>query len=248
MIRRSIVALAALAVGTAGLASAADAPKPLRTLVYSIQFSTQTKNAEQTSGFSGNDAGPAGSGIGHGLVERNANASDDGTLTVDVIGATPDAGLVVDASFAGKASSQPRTRIAIFPDGRLSFNPQAELSPAALRLLPLLARGLIAGRSVEPGSTWKTELAAPAKGSVTYRVSDLQGEVATIAIDADIRVTGPRGYDEQDHGTARYATDRLCPVSYDLTAHSRHQPSTEQYVTENARLTATLVSDTFAKR
>lgn len=248
MIKRSIVAVAALVFASTAFARAADAPKPLRTLVYAIQFSAQTRNAEQTSGFTGSDSGPSGTAVGHGLVERNSTASDDGTLTVNVIGASQDAGLVVDAAFAGKISSQPPVRVAIFADGRLSFDPQKPLAAPAARLLPLLARGFVAGRDVSAGSTWKTELAAPANGSFTYRVSQLNGEVATIVMDGDIRVAGPRGYDETDHGTTTYATDRLCPVSFDLTARSRHQASADQYVTENAHLTATLVSDTFAKK
>jgi hypothetical protein len=248
MIKRSIVAIAAMALGSTALAGAADAPKPLRTLVYAIQFSAQTRNAEQTSGFSGTETGPAGTAVGHGLVERTSTASDDGTLTVNVVGVSQDAGLVVDASFAGKSSSQPPIRVAIFADGRLSYDPQKSLTPPAVRLLPLLARGFVAGRDVSPGSTWKTELQAPAKGSVTYRVSNLQGEVATIVMEGEIKVTGPRGYDETDRGTTTYATDRLCPMQLDLTARSRHQASAEQYVTENAHLTATLVSDTFAAK
>jgi hypothetical protein len=248
MIKRSIVAVVAIALGSTAFAGAADAPKPMRTLVYAIQFSAQTKNAEQTSGFTGTDSGPPGTAVGHGVVERNSTASDDGTLTVDVVGISQDAGLVVDASFAGKISSHPPIRVAIFADGRLSFDPQKTLAAPAARLLPLLARGFVAGRDVSAGSTWKTEFAAPAKGSVTYRVSELNGEVATIVMDGDIRMTGPRGYDETDHGTTAYATDRLCPVRFDLTARSRHQASADQYVTENAHLTATLVSDTFAKK
>ena len=248
MIRRSVVAVAALALASTVFARAADAPKPLRTLVYAVQFSAQTRNAEQTSGFTGSDTGPQSTGVGHGLVERSSTVSDDGTLTVDVVGASADAGLVVDASYTGKNSAQAPVRVAIYPDGRLAFDPLKPLSPQAARLLPLLARGFVAGRDVSAGSTWKTEVAAPAKGTVTYRVSEIQGEVATIAIDGEIKVVGARGYDEVDHGTTRYATDRLCPVSYDLTARSRHQPTADQTVTENAHLTATLVSDTFAKK
>jgi len=248
MIRRSIVALALIGLGSTAFARAADAPKPLRTLVYSVQFSAQTKNAEQTSGFTGSESGPASTGVGHGMVERSSSVSDDGTLTVDVIGASADAGLVVDAAYAGKNSVQTPVRIAIYSDGRLSFDPQKLVLPQVMRLLPLLARGFVAGRDVSAGSTWKTQAAAPAKGSVSYRVSELQGEVATIAIDAEMKVSGPRGYDEIDHGTAKYATDRLCPVSYDLSARSRHQPSPDQYVTENSHLTASLVSDSFVKK
>ncbi len=248
MICRSLVALAALALGSTAFASAADAPKPMRTLVYAVQSSTQTSNAEQTSGFTGGDKGPAGTATGHGMVERKSSESDDGKLTVDVAGGTSDGGLIVDAAYAGRSLSHGPIRVAIFSDGRLSFDPAKPLAPEALRLLPLLARGLVAGRDVSVGSTWKVQLQPPAHGSITYRVSELRGEQATLAIESDIKVPGPRGYDEQDRGTAEYATDRLCPVSFDLQAHSRHQPSPEQYVTSNEHFTARLVSDSFVKK
>jgi hypothetical protein len=247
MICRSIVVLAAFALATASAAGAAEPIKPLRTLVYSVQFSAQSRTAEQTSGFPGGE-GQQSAGVGHGLVERGSTVSDDGTLTVDVIAPTADAGLVVDAVWAGKETGHRAIRVAIYSDGRLSYDPSKRPAPQALRLLPMLARGLIAGRDVAAGSAWTIEPAAPAKGTITYRVSDLTGEIATLAIEANYKVSGPHGYDEQDHATARYATDRLCPVGYDLTARSRRQPSPEQYVTETSHLTATLVSDTFAKK
>lgn len=227
-------------------ASAADpAAKPLRTLVYSVQLSTVTKNEEQTSGFSGGGGGIA---TGHGAVARTSEASDDGTLTVDVVGATPDLGLVVDATFAGKNVRQPAVRVAIFPDGRLSYDPAKPLSVEATRLLPLLARGLLNGRDIQAGTTWKTEAPPPAKGTTTYRILDIHGAQATIGIESDIKVPGPRGYDEQDQGKTTYATDRVCPVIVELQAHSRHSPSAEQYVTTNMRFTASLVSDSMAKK
>lgn len=244
MIRRSFAALAGFVLVTGVTAGAADAPKPLRTLVYAVQFTAQTKNAEQTSGF---DAGGSGGGIGHGMVERGSTETDDGTLTVDVIAPTADAGLVVDAGWVGKKTSHAPVRVGIHADGSLSYDPGKGLGPQARRFLPLLARGVVAARNVAPGSTWTTPLPAPVKGMTTYRVAALDGEVASLAIDTDMSVTGPHGFDEQDHATARYATDKLCPVTYDVQARSRRQASPDQYVTEIAHLTATLVSDTFRK-
>jgi hypothetical protein len=210
-----------------------------------VQLSTVTKNEEQTSGFSGTGGAVAS---GHAAVSRSSEVSDEGSLTVDVIGATGDLGLVVDAAFAGKNSHQPAIRIAIFPDGRLAYDPAKPLSVEAARLLPLLSRGLLNGRDVEAGMTWKTDAPAPAKGTTTYRIIDVHGTQATIGIESDIKVPGPRGYDEQDQGKTTYATDRVCPVLVELQARSRHSPSTEQYVTTNMHLTASLISDTFAKK
>ena len=237
---------AAVACSAPLAASGADAPiTPLRTLVYSVQVSTLTKSEEQTSGF---NAGGNGGSIGHGAVARSAEASDDGSLTVNVIGATPDLGLVVDAAYAGKNTHQPAIRVAIFPDGRLGYDPARQLSLEAARILPLLARGLLNGRDLAAGATWKTDAPEPAKGVMTYRIIDVRGTQATIGIEAELKVPGPRGYDEQDQSKTTYATDRVCPVIVDLQARTRHSPSGEQYVTTSVHLTASLVSDSFAKK
>jgi hypothetical protein len=258
MIRRSLLVLLPV-VALAGMAATAPAaPKPLRTLVYAVVYSSRAQNEELTSGFtgvanSGNARGarrlPASSTTGDARVDRRSEVNDDGTLTIDVIAATGDGGLVVDAAYAGNTTTQPKIRVAIFSDGRLSYDPRTTLSAEAARVLPLLARGLIANRDVSPGSSWSTSVPFPqAHGSTLYRVVHVVGEQAEMTIERDMMVEGPRGFSEQDHGTTTYATDRLCPLVFELDASARHQPSPEQYVTENAHLSARLISDTFAKK
>jgi hypothetical protein len=226
-------------------AAAQTAPaKPLRTLVYTVQFSARTTNEEQSSGLRPG----AASAYGTATTQRVGNVDDSGTLTAAVVAATADGALVIDASYAGKTESQPPIRVAVFGDGRLSYAPEPPLSPEAARLLPLLARGVVADRDVSPGSWWTVPAAAPARGASTYRVTSAEGDVATFAIDVDVTVPGPRGYEEHGKATARYDTRKLCPTAFDYTATSRHQPSLNQYVTTSAHLVATLVSDTFAPR
>jgi hypothetical protein len=249
MIARSLLSVTVLLLAAIAPVVGAEAPKSLRTLVYAIAYAAQTRNEEHTSGFTGKAVGPAIVAQGNAAVERIADVNDDGTLTIEVIAATSDGGLVVDATFAGKTTNQPPIRVAIFPDGRLSYDPRTPLSVEATHVLPLLARGVIAGRDVSPGSTWTTGVPYPsARGATIYHVTHVDGERAELAIDSEITESGPRGFSERGHGTATYATDRLCPLVYELQAQSRHQPTAEQYVTASAHLTARLVSDTFAKR
>lgn len=248
MIARSLLIVVALLAGSAP-ASAADTSQPLRTLVYAISYATKMRNEEHTSGFTGKAGGPAATSVGSAAIERVADVNDDGMLTIGVIAATRDGGLVVDASFAGKATSQPTVRVAIFSDGRLSYDPRTPLSVEAAHVLPLLARGIVAGRDVSPGSTWTSGVpAASGKGSTTYHVTHVEGDRAEFSFDSEMMQPGPQGFSEQDHGTVTYATDRLCPLVFDLDAHSHHQPTADQYVTANAHMTAKLVSDTFAKK
>ncbi|HTW83785.1 MAG TPA: hypothetical protein VMD91_06950 [Candidatus Sulfotelmatobacter sp.] len=245
---RSLAApAAALAcVLTAAPCAAAGATKPLRTLVYDLHYTAFNRSNEQTSGFTG---GGGGAGTGGGDVERTSDIDDHGTLTIDVIAATQDGGLVVDTTYSGQNSMQPKLRVAIFSDGRLGMDPAALPSVATLYLAPLLARGLVAGRNLDTGVTW-TEPAQPGvKGDWNYKVTGIDGDVATLEVDATRSVAGPRGFDETDSETTRYDTTKLCPVAVDLTTTSHHVVATQsQYVMTKAHLTATLVSDTFANR
>jgi len=245
MLRPLAFALAAAFAASSAAAAAAPAATPtkaLRTLVYSVRYSATSRNDEQTSGFTG--AGGAVS-VGSATTTRTATTADDGTLTVAVIAATADGGLVVDASFAGKKDAQPVIRVAILPDGRLSAPPGAELSPASRRVLPMLARGVVAGRRIETGATWAIEAAEPARGRETFRVTAVDGDIATLDIDVSDVVPGPRGFDEHGKLVAVYDTARLRPTKFTYTGTARHQAGLEQYVTMSLHLDATLVSDTF---
>jgi|GEM_PF-748284 hypothetical protein len=259
---RSLLAFAVAAALAAPLAaSAADTPapvKPLRQLVYDVTYTAHTTHEVKSSGFNsgyGGGSGMAsdtgsGSGVaaGSGSASQYMNGDDRGKLAIDVIAATNDGGLVVDASFTGTVNVQPKTRVAIFEDGRMSADPAHPLAPEVARMLPLIARGFIANRDVSAGSTWNMPAPAPAKGSLTYRVQSTDGQRARIAIEGVWSIPGANGFDESDQGVTNYATDVVSPVSYDLTARIHRQLGIDQSMTTSAHLTATLVSDSFAKR
>jgi hypothetical protein len=67
--RRSLALVAALALVVPQVASAADQIKPLRTLVYTVVYTTQQRDAEQTSGFTGQGGGPGTAG---GMATRTS--------------------------------------------------------------------------------------------------------------------------------------------------------------------------------
>jgi hypothetical protein len=255
---RSLLALAvAVALAAPLAASAADTPapvKPLRQLVYDVTYSAHTTHEVKSSGFNGgygggtpND-GNASVSAGSGAASQYMNGDDRGKLAIDVIAATADGGLVVDTSFTGTVNVQPKTRVAIFEDGRISADPAHPLAPEVTRMLPLIARGFIANRDVSAGSTWSIPAPAPGKGSTTYRVQSSDGQRARIAIEGVWSMPGANGFDESDQGVTTYATDVVSPVSYDLTARIHRQLGIDQSMTTSAHLTATLVSDSFAKR
>jgi hypothetical protein len=230
----------------ASAAGAADALKPLRVLVYDVAYSSSTLRAEHTSGFTNGGTGSVAAGSGR--VDRRFGSDDRGTLTVAVVAATPDGSLVVDASFVGKSITQPVIRVAILKDGSLSYDPKTQVSGQVLRLLPFLSRGLIAERDVNSGSTWSVQAFAPAAGATTYRVTAFDGTRATLEFDESITVKGASGFTESAQGKTVYATDLLSPISIDLHTIIRRDLSINLADTTDSRLSAAIVSDTFAKR
>lgn len=247
MFRPPLSAAAMIAALVIALPAAADAPKALRTMVYQVAYSTATLRHEQTSGFTSTPRGTMGSVAGSGAVDRRFTTDDPGSLTLTVIAATADGGLVVDSGYAGRNVSHPPVRVAIFKGGGLSFDPRTPLGPAEVGLLPYLARGFLADRTIAPGETWTTQLSQPASGTTTYRITHVEDTLATLQIDASIALNGPTGYDEHQLGTAVYAVDVSAPVSLDLYAHIRRQLNSDETDTTDAHLIATLTRDSFAK-
>ncbi len=242
--RRALAAAAALLfVSTA--ANAAETARPLRVLVFDVTYTAHSTRALKTSGLV---VDPRGGGMhniaGSGTAERQMDGTDQGKLTVDVVAATSEGALVVDASFAG-VNSQPPVRVVVYSDGRLSWNPAQPLSQAAVRVLPLLARGLVSDKDVSPGSSWTIPAPAPQKGGLTYRVKHVDGDRATIEIEG---TRGLSGSDEYEHASTLYATDMLAPLTLAFDAHIHRQLGVDDSLTTESHLTATLVSDSFAKK
>lgn len=242
--RSALTAVAALALLGAA-ANAAEAPRPLRVLVFDVTYSARSTRAVKTSGMAPNAHGIGTHNLsGSGNAVREMDGIDHGKLEVDVVAATAEGALVVDAAFAG-TNSQPPVRVVVFSDGRLSWNPVQPLGPAALRVLPLLARGLMTDKDVSPGSSWSVAAAPPQKGALTYSVRHVEGDRATIEIEG---TRGVSGSDEYEHASTLYAVDLLAPISLAFDARIHRQIGVDDSLTTEAHLTATLVSDTFAKK
>lgn len=230
-------------------ARAADALKPLRSIVYDVAYSTSVARREQTSGFSNSAISGSTSSVssGHGEVERHLSSDEHGTLSVAIVAASKDGGLVADVAFVGRSTAQSAVRVAIFADGKLAYNPNTPLCPEALGLLPFLARGLVAERQLSAGESWSIAFAPPASGATTYTVSGVDGERAVIAIDANMTVRGSSGFIQHTEGKTNYATDLLSPITLELSSRTHRDISPEETDTTDTHLLATLVSDSFQR-
>jgi hypothetical protein len=249
MLRRLLacgVALGALTAGAAvSPAGAADAAKPLRVIVYDVTYAVTTTRREKTSGFTGNGMSASN---GSPFVNNHFGGGDDGTVTVAIVAATLDGGLVADVGFVGKKTTQPTVRVAILRNGALSFDPHKELYPEASLLLPLLARGLMADRTIDVGQSWAMPAPEPVSGETTYKVAAVDGNRATLAFQTTLYKKAPPPYSESATGNVVYATDLLSPLTLDIHSIVRRPVQGDVDDTIDSWVTAKLRSDTFAKR
>jgi hypothetical protein len=209
------------------------AGSPLRVIVYDVTYMVSTTAQGKQSA---------------GGAQRSSLTTDRGKLTVGVVAAPEDGRLIVDAAFAGEGPDRSAVRVAISKSGDLWADPATPVSAAAAGVLPLLARGLLVGRDVSPGSTWDVAAAAPAHGTITYRVLHSDDERATLAVAGVVSIRRPDGFDSQSNARVAYDTVRLCPLHYDVTTVVRRQPSMSSSVTSTTHLVADLVSDSFANQ
>ena len=245
----ALAALVALGTPVPALAVTTAPGHPLRSLVYDVSYAAHTRHDKKTSGFNGGYGGDPNGGApgvsGSGTASVAMDGSDAGRLTIDIIAATQDGGLVADVTYAGKMSNTATMRVAVYSDGRLTADPKKTLGPEALHILPLLARGFMANRTLAAGTSWSVAAPPPAKGTTTYRVDALDGPNATISLEGSLIVGGANGFDESDRGTTTYATDLISPLTYDLNAHIRRQVGVDETITTDAHIVAKLVSDNF---
>ncbi|HEY0613256.1 MAG TPA: hypothetical protein VGC96_01400, partial [Candidatus Elarobacter sp.] len=183
--------------------------------------------------------------VGTGFESHGFANNDKGTVKIDVIAATADNGLVVDAGFAGEKSKQLPIRIAILGDGRLAFDPKQNVAPEVSELLPTLARGLLVGHQPAAGVKWSTPAMEPATGNRSYVIGAASDTSATISITGDAKTTGPQGFDRHEEASLTYQPKLSAPLRYDTRIRVRRNGLNGPEV-DDVHLTATLASDTFA--
>jgi hypothetical protein len=234
MLVRVLGASLALLVAASGVAAAQQA-KPLRTLTYTVAYSAVSTMRSQLVG---------GREAGSGFEDAGYANDDKGTLRVDVIAATADLGLVVDASFTGEKTKQAPVRIAILGDGRLAFDPKLNVAPELIEFLPMLARGLLGDKEHPAGSTWTAPAPQPLAGTRTFRVSSADDTTENLSITTDAKIGGGQGYDRHEESTLAYRPKLSTPVRYDTRIRLRRNGLNGPETTD-LHLTAALATDSF---
>jgi hypothetical protein len=238
--RPAAYALLAAFAALAPPAAQGAGEKPLRTLTFEVRYAVSSTREQRISGLSyGQSSGPTSATVGLG-------GDDSGTMTVNVVAATADKGLVVDVSYNGKTTKQPPIRVAILSDGRLGYDPKTPICDQALQVLPLLARGMFLDRELAQGVSWSTPYAAPVTGTKSYRVTAVSGMRVTFAVSSSMTLGGPQGFDEHTDGTLEYEVDAQAPLRLDVQTRG-HRVTPDGLETTDTSLSATLQSDTLPR-
>lgn len=263
MAHRELAAAVAAVLCTAPLgARAADQLRPLRTLTYAVDVSVSNVLDTAGGGISsgarpvvitkgrtvGQRGSPAASGSGDKRDTRSATTR--GTITVDVLAATDDEGLVVEISEDATPRARPKMRIAIAADGVVYYDPSKSdnVSEEEYAVLHWLARGFYGDRPTDPGTSWTVDLSANGHTDVErYRVLSREEQSVTLDYALDERSAGARGYAGSREGSLVYDTAMIVPVKAAF-ATIAHRQVGQVFDTLRTSVKLTLTADSFAKR
>lgn len=232
--------LFACAVAAPCAAGAADPVlKPLRTLTYDLEMTVGNTRQIHVDAI-----GTAGSGVSN----TGAGYQTRGSVTIDIIAATADLGLVVDVSETAPNRSHPKVRIAVSGNGALSYDPKVaqNINEEEDTLVRWLARNFYAGPIDPPGTVWNLDVSAGiVKGIEHYRVTAVAAKTVTFDYKAESSARGAQSFDMTRTGTLVYDTARFAPTraSYQEVTRSSRIGKDD---TANVSVDLKLTNDTLA--
>jgi hypothetical protein len=216
------------------LITTAQTPAPaLRHLVYNVtvNFSDPAQNIRYG-----------------GVDSRLAGTGGDGTITVDVLSAANDGGLVVRADIQYQHEVRPADPVtcAIYSDGRVICPPSSVMSTPVNILLGLLGRYFYDPASVATDGSWSTHFESDSVKSVSSFVRKSAPDANPVVIDERTTVSAAHslhpGWTSETHIT--YDTSMSVPDAvHDVAAAKGRSGATEWTTTD-----LTLASDSFAKK
>jgi hypothetical protein len=244
----------------AGAAGASANARPLRTLSFSVEVRVSELRA--TPGEAIQAAAPgiavkgrmvgghSGTTSGTGERKQAASLKATGSIDVEVLSATDDAGLIVDVSENALERMRPKVRIVLGPDGAIFYDPKdtRNLSEEEIAVVRWLARGFYGDHPTDPGTAWTVDQSANGHVDLEhYRVVARDANNVTLDYALEEKFPGAAGYAAMREGSLVYDTAMIVPVKATFRSEARRQIGTA-YETTRTSVTLALVADSFAKR
>ena len=243
----------------AGAATTAGPGRPVRTLSFDVDVHVLALRETPGEGIRGTRpavavkgrmaGGSNGGAAGSGERTQGAAVTAKGSIGIDVVAATDDAGLVVDVSESATERMRPKVRVVLGPDGAVFYDPKnaENLTEEEITLVRWLARGFYGDHPTDPGTSWTVDQSANGHVDVErYRVVARDAHQITLDYALEEKVGGTTGYAGTRGGSLVYDTAMIVPVKASFQSESRRQVGTA-YETMRTSVTLTLKSDSFAR-
>jgi len=252
----SIVLTSALtAFGWCGARAAEPPPLPsLRHLTFAVEVAVKDeyeKRQENSSRVTPGLTRRSGMGSGGRVPQTPRTAAYDrqlkGEIVCDVVAATSDGGLVVDVSEEGAERSSPRIRVAIEPNGHLSYSRVAPLFDEEAALLRLMARSVIGSQPHDVGTSWVVEDTGKGYATrTTFHVTAVEGgSDLRLEVDGEFHQDGIDTIIGAVQGKLAYDQSKLVPRTATLASQSRRE-TPDGYRILRMGINLTLLQDSFA--
>ncbi len=248
MIFAIITALAMSGTGSAASTSAASSgtpittAKPLREVVYKVSFTRRLEVSNETYG--GNiQNNEQVSTQAPPFAQANGDASDNGTVTVDVMQVAGDTlGMRVTESWTGSTPSE--TYLGnVSADGSVNFA-NDQMNEVTRAILEYFGTNVMAGQPANIGVAWtRSGVGQSADVTTVYSVGAINGALASIHEQSTLKSKSVALLDTVATTDVQYKPADLVPVSGKIVMHaSRSSASSVTNVTTVANFQR--VSDT----
>lgn len=236
---------------SATLASADPASTPLRHLVYTFTFTVTSDLAVSSSGIGNSSGGSMSSGTSaSGVSDYRGGNADKGTITADVLQATPDGGLVIAISEqAENTRKAPVVKAAVYGDGRVFYDTSQTMNEEELELLRTLGRNFVDTSKLDAKNHWQitgsgTDLSVVAD----YTVKSNTNGILDIDMQRVVKITGAQAQNTTTDGSIVYNLADSMPTVIREESMLRQQQQMDQYNTTQTHIDLTLASDSLAQK
>lgn len=224
---------------TCGQVARAEAPKPLRHLVYTFSVGITTNTAVSSSGI-----GTGGSGV----TDYGGGVMDKGTIAVDVLQAVDDKrgkALVVSVKEDARESrTAPPVSVILYGDGTVLYDPSLKLQDEERAILKYLGRGFFDSSKLDANNHWQIAQ-ADRQGKIQddYTVKNSTDGVLNINVVSTIQLSGATPVNSATTGTIVYDANKTVLKSLHLQGTDRRSEGIGTYDTSHSQIDADLTSD-----
>lgn len=235
---RFSISLAAAAALTASVALA-DGAAPIRHLSYKFDITLSTTATVHDSGIGGD--GPVS-----GSSDYHSGASDEGTITVDVMQVQPDTGLVVQiAEQARNRRDAVPTMCVTYGNGAVICDQsKGQLNEEEMTLLRFLGRNFVNRAMIDAHNHWQyASNDSQAAETNDYTLGKTNGDLLDISYQRVLKVAGANAYNATTDGSLTYNEKFSMPVSIKEQTTTRKNTGAGNYDTSRQDMSFTLAQD-----